>query len=127
MGSCVVHHSHSPHSAVRKKDNSWRTCIDYSGLNHITVKDKFPMPIIKELFEELHGAAMFTKLDLRDDYHQIKMDPRDIHKTVFKSYMGHYEYLVIPFGMVNEPSTFHHLMNMIFKPYLREFDPVFFL
>nr|GFC58006.1 putative reverse transcriptase domain-containing protein [Tanacetum cinerariifolium] len=110
---------------VKKKDGSFRMCIDYQELNKLTVKNCYPLPRIDDLFGQLQGSSVYSKIDLRSGYHQLRVREEDIQKTVFRNQYGHYEFQVMPFGLTNAPAVFMYLMNRVCKPYLDKFVIIF--
>jgi len=109
----------SPVLLVKNKTGDWRLCVDYRRLNALTVKDKFPLPVIDEFMDELAGSKWFTSLDMRSGFHQIRMKEADQYKTAFQTHHGHFEYKVMPYGVTGDPATFQRVMNWVLAPLLR--------
>jgi hypothetical protein len=110
---------------VKKNDGTLRLCIDFRQWNKYTINNNYPLPRIDDLFDHLRGTKIFSRIDLRVGYHQVKIKEEDIHKTTFRTRYGHYEFVVVPFGMTNAPTIFMCLMNDIFRNYLDKFVIVF--
>ncbi|GKE85165.1 putative reverse transcriptase domain-containing protein [Tanacetum coccineum] len=110
---------------IKKKDGSFRMCIDYRELNKLTVKNRYPLPKIDDLFNQLQGSRVYSKINLRSGYHQLRVREENISNTAFRTRYGHYEFQVMPFGLTNAPAVFMDLMNMVCKPYLDRFMIVF--
>lgn len=110
---------------VRNKDGTMRLCIDYRMLNKVTIKNRYPLPRIDDLFDQIRGVTVFSKFDLRSGYHQLRIKDEDIHKTAFKTKYGHYEFTVLSFRLTNAPVAFMNLMNNIFQNCLDKFVLVF--
>jgi hypothetical protein len=115
----------APTLFVDKKDGSRRMCVDYRSLNEFTIKNKYPLPRIEDLFDQMRGAKVFSKIDLRSGYHQLKIRMEEITKTAFTSRYGLYEFIVMSFGLTNAPAYFMYLMNKVFMQYLDKFVVVF--
>ena len=110
---------------VKNKYGTLKLCVDYRQLNKFTVKNKYPLPRIDDLFYQMRGSKVFSKIDLRFGYHQVRRQEKDIHKTTFRKRYGHYEFVVVPFGLTNAPTAFMCLMNSVFSKYMDKFVLVF--